>query len=88
MTGHLVALSVSTVSEGNRGDVEVERLRRVEFFVLPRKGQDFLKRVRDESLSMVWGRIEERSGCNDHVIKVLWTRPIIARELQSPDLLG
>lgn len=52
MTGHLVARSVSTEREGKRGDAEVHRVLRVEVFVLPRKGQDALKRVREDSLSM------------------------------------
>jgi uncharacterized Zn finger protein len=56
MTGHFVARSVRAESEGNLGDEEVDRERRVEVFVLPKKGQDFLKRARDESLSIVWGR--------------------------------
>jgi hypothetical protein len=52
MTGHFVALSVRTESEGNLEEVEVERERRVDVFVLPRKGQDALKRASDESLSI------------------------------------
>lgn len=53
MTGHFVARSVRAESDGKRGDDEVERVRNVEVFVFPRKGQAALKRVRDESLSMV-----------------------------------
>lgn len=53
MTGHFVALSVRREIEGKRGDDEVHKVRRVEVFVLPRKGQAALKREREESLSIV-----------------------------------
>lgn len=55
MMGHFVALSVSCEIDGYLGEVEVQRVRRVEVFVLPRNGQEFLKREREESLSMVGG---------------------------------
>jgi hypothetical protein len=58
MTGHLVALSVRTEMEGKRGEALVQRVRRVEVWVRPRKGQEALKRVRDESLSMVKVKVE------------------------------
>jgi hypothetical protein len=44
--------------EGYLGDVEVHRVRRVEVLVLARKGQDALKRDREESLSIV--SVDER----------------------------
>lgn len=43
--------------EGYLGDVEVQRVRRVDVLVLARKGQDALKRAREESLSIVTFRI-------------------------------
>jgi len=52
MTGHPVARSVKTVSDGKREEVAVERERRVDVFVRPRKGQAALKRMKDESLSI------------------------------------
>ena len=52
MTGHPVARSVKTESDGKRGEVAVERERRVEGLVCPRKGQAALKRMKDESLSI------------------------------------
>jgi len=54
MTGHWVAFSVSVEIEGKRGEAEVHKVRRVEDFVLARKGQEDLKRERDESLSIVF----------------------------------
>jgi hypothetical protein len=52
MTGHLVALSVRREIEGKRGEAEVHRVRRVEVLVRPRKGQEALKRARDDNLSI------------------------------------
>jgi len=52
MTGHPVARSVKTESDGKREEVAVERERRVEVLVCPRKGQAALKRMKDESLSI------------------------------------
>jgi hypothetical protein len=52
MTGHFVAFSVRTEMDGKREDVEVHKVRRVDVFVLLRKGQDALKRVSEESLSI------------------------------------
>src|SRR6516164_7933645 len=60
MTGHLVARSVSTERDGKRGETEVERDRRVEMFVLRRNGQEALKRVNDESLSIIGDDERER----------------------------
>jgi hypothetical protein len=54
MTGHFVALSVRREMEGYLGDVEVHKVRRVEVLVLARKGQEALKRDREESLSIVY----------------------------------
>ena len=61
MTGHFVARSVRAESDGKRGDAADERERKVVFVVLPKNGQDFLKRVRDDSLSMVWGRVGNKN---------------------------
>ena len=52
MTGHLVALSVRQDREGNLGEAEVHRVRRVEVCVLPKNGQRFLNRDMAESLSI------------------------------------
>ena len=52
MTGHLVALSVRQDREGNLGEAEVHRVRRVEACVLPKNGQRFLNRDMAESLSI------------------------------------
>jgi len=52
MTGHPVARSVKTESDGKQEEVAVERERRVEGLVRPRKGQAALKRMKDESLSI------------------------------------
>jgi hypothetical protein len=57
MTGHLVARSVRTEREGNLEEAEEERERRVEVFVLPKKGQEALKRDNDESLSIGGGEV-------------------------------
>jgi len=62
MTGHLVARSVSADNDGKRGEVEVDKDLNVEVFVLPKKGQEFLKRLRDDNLSMVGER--EKDGNN------------------------
>jgi len=56
MTGHLVARSVSLESDGKRDEEVVESERRVDVFVFPKNGQEFLKRASEESLSMVGGR--------------------------------
>jgi hypothetical protein len=53
MTGHLVARSVSRDKDGKRGELEVQSARRVAGLVVPRKGQAFLKRAREDSLSIV-----------------------------------
>jgi len=53
MTGHLVARSVSKDNDGKRGELEEQRERRVVILVVPRKGQTFLKRAREDSLSIV-----------------------------------
>jgi hypothetical protein len=58
MTGHSVAFSVSLVRLGKRGETEVDKARREEGFVRPRKGQDGTNFARDESLSIIT-RIEE-----------------------------
>jgi hypothetical protein len=52
MTGHLVALTVSLVKVGYLGEVEVQRVRRVVVFVLPKKGQELENRDKVESLSI------------------------------------
>ena len=53
ITGHLVALSVKSEMEGYLGEVEVHKVRKVDCLVLPRKGQEPLKRDREESLSIL-----------------------------------
>lgn len=59
--GHPVARSVSWEMEGNLGEIVLLRARRVDVFVPPKKGQELLKRAKDESLSMIdrWGVFEE-----------------------------
>jgi hypothetical protein len=51
--------------DGKPGDEDVERERRVEVFVLPKKGHAALKRVREESLSIVDGGKREPSSRNN-----------------------
>jgi len=51
--------------DGNPGDEDVERERRVEVFVLPKKGHTALKRVREESLSIMDGGKRESSSRNN-----------------------
>jgi hypothetical protein len=53
MTGHSVAFSVSLVRLGKRGEAEVQRARREEVFVRPKKGHDEVNLESDESLSIV-----------------------------------
>jgi hypothetical protein len=53
MMGHFVARSVKRERVGKRGEEEVQRVRRVEVFVLPKKGQECLKREREDSLSIM-----------------------------------
>ena len=45
MTGHFVARSVRTEREEKRGEEALDSERKVEVLVLPRKGQEFLKRA-------------------------------------------
>jgi len=52
MTGYPVARSVETEREKKREEVVVERERRVEVLVCPRKGQALSKWTKDESLSI------------------------------------
>jgi hypothetical protein len=57
MTGHFVARSVRAESDGKRGEAADERERKVVVVVFPKNGHDFLKRVRDDSLS-IGGELE------------------------------
>ena len=59
ITGHFVALSVRRDIDGYLGEVEVQRVRKVDCLVLPRKGQEFLKRDREESLSICRVRVKK-----------------------------
>jgi hypothetical protein len=59
--GHLVAFSVSLVTEGRREDVEVAKVRSVEVFVRPRNGQTPLNFAREDSLSM--GDVSDSGRC-------------------------
>ena len=52
ITGHPAALSVKREMAGNLGDVDVHKVRRVDCLVPRKKGQDALKRDREESLSI------------------------------------
>lgn len=45
MIGHLVARSVRTERDEKRGEEALDKERRVEVLVLPKKGQAFLKRT-------------------------------------------
>jgi hypothetical protein len=61
--------------EGYLGEVEVHKVRRVDCLVLPRNGQEFLKRDREESLSIL--RVET-SVCEISrmplLCKIFWAR--------------
>lgn len=52
ITGHFVARSVNNEIEGYLGEVEVHKVRRVDCLVLPKKGQEALKRDKEDSLSI------------------------------------
>jgi hypothetical protein len=53
MTGQLAAFSVSREMEGKRGEDEEHKVRMVDVFVLARKGQEDLKRDKEQvSFSM------------------------------------
>ena len=60
MTGHLTARSVRTESDEKRGEEVVDKKLRVEVFVLPKKGQAFLKRA---NLSMDCGGASVKQLC-------------------------
>jgi hypothetical protein len=68
MMGHPVARSVSWEMEGNLGEIVLLRARRVDVFVPPKKGQEFLKRAKDESLSMI-DRWEFSKKVTDYIAK-------------------
>jgi len=54
--------------EGNLGEIVLLRARRVDVFVPPKKGQEFLKRAKDESLSMI-DRWESSKKVTDYIAK-------------------